>query len=279
MMATRIGLCVNSPQLHPVKRATHPLVCAIETCELSKRFGQLQALAGLNLNIATGTIFGLVGPNGAGKSTAINCMTGLLQPTGGSIRLLGDAFTIDSTDLKRRIGVMPEGLALFDQLYADEFLRFQARMYGIDSQESGYRARELIDKLDLGFSRTRLIEFSTGMRKKVAFAAAIIHRPEILFLDEPFAGMDAGTVSMLKDWLRNFASRGGTVFLTTHILETVESFCTAAAIMKRGRRVWESPSSLPALKEGLVHQGHKFPTLEALYLEATASGKTRFEWR
>jgi ABC-2 type transport system ATP-binding protein len=272
------GSCVNLSHLRSVKIGTHSAVCAIEICGLTKHFGQLRALAGLDLNIATGTIFGLVGPNGAGKSTAINCMTGLWKQTSGSIRLLGEIFTPDSTDLKRRIGVMPEGLALFDQLYAEEFLRFQARIYGVDSERAGSLAHELLDNLDLTSARTRLIEFSTGMRKKVAFAAAIIHRPAILFLDEPFEGMDAGTVSRLKEWLRNFASHGGTVLLTTHVLETIENLCTAAAIIREGRQVWESPSNLPALREGLLHQGRKFPTLEALYLEVTESGKTRFNW-
>lgn len=278
MMPTQSALCVNPRQLRSAKNAMRTAITTIETCELSKKFGQLQALVRFNLNIASGTIFGLVGPNGAGKSTAINCMTGLLQPTSGNIRLLGEIFTSNSIDLKRRIGVMPEGLALFDQLYADEFLRFQAVMYGMDSKESECLARDLLDKLGLMSPRVRLIEFSTGMRKKVAFAAAIIHRPAILFLDEPFENMDAGTVSILKVWLRSFASRGGTVLLTTHVLETVENFCTAAAIMRQGQMVWESPSGLPALREGLLHQGRKFPKLESLYLDVTRSAETLFDW-
>jgi ABC-2 type transport system ATP-binding protein len=277
-MTTLPGLCVNSLRLLQSQKAIHPAVPAIETRKLSKHFGQLQALTDLDLNIAAGTIFGLVGPNGAGKSTAINCMTGILEPTGGSTNLFGETFTADSTDLKKRIGVMPEGLALFDQLFADEFLEFQARMYGIDSAKAKCLAHNLLDKLDLTAARTRLVEFSTGMRKKVAFAAAIIHHPAILFLDEPFEGMDAGTVSMLKDWLRIIIARGGTVLLTTHVLETVENFCTAAAIMQQGRQVWESPPNLGLLKEGLLHEGRKFPSLEALYLEVTGSGETLFEW-
>jgi len=273
------GPGVGSSHFQLAKGMIFPAPNAIEVRDLSKCFGELKALSSLNLNIARGTIFGLVGPNGAGKSTAIHCITGLLEPTSGRISLLGENFTVNSVGLKNRIGVMPECLALFDQLYADEFLEFSGRMYGIDAREAKLRASKLLEKLELSPLRVRLIEFSAGMRKKVAFAAAIIHHPAILFLDEPFECMDTRTVSMLKDWLREFAALGGTIFMTSHALATIESLCTAAAIMNQGHQVWESPTNLPSLQEGLCYLGRRFPTLEALYLEVTGSSNAHFDWR
>lgn len=252
---------------------------AIRLDRLTKRYGNFVAVDGLTLDVPRGRLFGFLGPNGAGKSTTIGCLTGLLDPTAGHVELLGERFTSDSIALKRRIGVMPEGLALFDQLYAHEFLAFTARMYGLDESVVRQRVTELIGVLDLTTaSRKRLADFSTGMRKKVAFAAAIIHRPELLFLDEPFESIDPAGVAMLKDWLRRFVADGRTVFMTTHVLETVERLCDDVAIIKGGQLAWRGELECLANGGALEFDGARFNTLEALFLHLVGERDNHLDW-
>jgi len=246
---------------------------------LTKKYGTLAAVDDLCLEIARGRLVGFLGPNGAGKSTTIGCLSGMIEPTAGLITLFGSRFTSDSFELKRRIGVMPEGLALFDQLTAEEFLTFNARMYGLDRGTARQRVDELIEVLDLSSVFTRpLAEYSSGMRKKVAFAAAIIHGPELLFLDEPFAGIDASSTAMLKGWLRQFVAQGRTVFLTTHVLETVERLCDEVAIIKAGRLAWRGEIRQSDTCEGIRCNGESFDSLESLYLVLIGERATRLEW-
>src|SRR5215813_6703215 len=254
-----------------------PIAISVEN--LTKRYGEALAVDRLSLSVPAGRLFGFLGPNGAGKSTTIGCMTGLIDPTSGVIRLLGERFTSDSIELKRRIGVMPEGLALFDHLYAHEFLAFSARMYQLDEQTVRQRVEELLTVLDLtGNYRKRLTEFSTGMRKKVAFAAAIIHRPEILFLDEPFESIDPSGVAMLKDWLRRFVAGGRTVFMTTHVLETVERLCDDVAIIKSGCVAWRGEIGSLAQGGALECDGRYFKSLESLFLYLAGGRYDMLEW-
>jgi ABC-2 type transport system ATP-binding protein len=193
--------------------------------------------------------------------------------------LMGERFTSDAGALKRRIGVMPEGLALFDHLYAHEFLAFNARMYGLDESTVRARVEELLAVLDLDPARhKRLAEFSTGMRKKVAFAAAIIHRPEILFLDEPFESIDPAGAAMLKDWLRRFVAGGRTVFMTTHVLETVERLCDDVAIIKAGRIAWRGDVGTLANGGAIEYDGQQFTSLEALFLHLVGERYEHLEW-
>ncbi len=253
------------------------MAVAIE--HLTKKYGSFTAVDDLSLNVPAGRLFGFLGPNGAGKSTTIGCLTGLLDPTAGRISLLGGHFTSDAVDLKRRIGVMPEGLALFDQLYAHEFLAFNARMYGLDEAMTRGRVEELLCLLDLAEAlRKPLAEFSAGMRKRVAFAAAVIHSPEILFLDEPFVNLDPATVAMLKQLLRQFVARGGTVFMTSHVLETVERLCDEVAIIKAGRLVWRG--EMKDLAEGRSFQfdGRTFDSLEGLFLHIVGEQTGTLTW-
>ncbi|HYK90734.1 MAG TPA: ABC transporter ATP-binding protein [Acidobacteriota bacterium] len=252
---------------------------AIEIAHLTRKYGTLTAVEGLCLEVPRGRLFGFLGPNGAGKTTTIGCLTGQLDPSGGSICLFGERFTSASMDLKRRIGVMPEGLALFDQLYAHEFLSFIGRMYGLDKVTARRRVGELLDAMDLTSSlNRRLGDYSTGMRRKVAFAAAIIHAPEALFLDEPFAGMDVATVVMLKKWLRQFVARGRTVFLTTHVLETVERLCDDAAIINAGRLVWRGDVSNLSRGHSLQFDNRHFDTLEELFLHIVGQPLDQPDW-
>ena len=258
-------------------RSVHGAAIRIEN--LTKRYGQVVAVDDLSLSVPTGRLFGFLGPNGAGKSTTIGCLTGLIDPTSGAIKLLDEPFTSDAIELKRRIGVMPEGLALFDHLFAHEFLAFNARMYGLDEVTVRQRIEELLTVLDLNHAhRKRLAEYSTGMRKKVAFAAAIIHRPEILFLDEPFESIDPAGVAMLKDWLRRFVAGGRTVFMTTHVLETVERLCDDVAIIKAGHIAWRGELGSLAGGGTLEHEGQQFSTLEALFLHLVGERYEHLEW-
>src|SRR4051812_33634868 len=223
---------------------------AIETFELVRRFGDFTAVDRVNLRVAAGSFFGFLGPNGAGESTTIKMLTGLLAPTEGRVRVLGLDIASRPNEVKRRIGVVPEDLNLFERLTGAEMLSFTGRMYGLGREEIASRSRELLELMELDAEPRRLvIEYSHGMKKKLALACALIHRPEILFLDEPFEGVDAIASRTLKDLLSRLTSRGLTVFLTSHVLEIVERLCTDIAIISEGRLVAEGP--LEELRRGI----------------------------
>ncbi|MBX9660669.1 MAG: ABC transporter ATP-binding protein [Nitrospiraceae bacterium] len=252
---------------------------AIRVSNLVKSYRSTVAVDGLSLAVPAGSIFGFLGPNGAGKSTTIGCITGLLTPESGQIEILGQRLAGDEIDLKRRIGAMPETLGLFEPLYAHEYLAFVARMFGIEEPQARRRAMDLLDALELGDHAKRLSEYSAGMRKRVAFAAAVIHSPDILFLDEPFESIDPAGVALMKSWLRQFAQRGRTVFITSHVLETVERICTDVAIVIRpGKVVWQG--DITALETGgaIRHLGEEFSSLEDLYLHLTGRRQASIEW-
>jgi ABC-2 type transport system ATP-binding protein len=248
---------------------------AIRLTDLSKHYGRVVAVENLSLSVPAGVMFGFLGPNGSGKSTTIGCMTGLLDPTGGQVELLGKRFTADSAAIKRRIGVMPETLGLFEPLYAHEFLAFVARMFGLDEATTRRRVTELLDALELTDTSKTLSEYSTGMRKRVAFAAAVIHTPDILFLDEPFESIDPAGVALMKQWLRRFTEQGRTVFITSHVLETVERVCSEVAIVTRpGKLVWQGDiTSFP-----IRHDGLEFAALEPLFLHLTGERSAELKW-
>jgi len=253
---------------------------AIEISELRKAYGTVVAVENLTLNVPSGSLFGFLGPNGSGKSTTVGCLTGLLDPTSGEVRVLGEDFRSDSVALKRRIGVLPETLGLFDALYAHEFLAFQGRMYGLDEPTVRRRVTELLEAMDLsGEGKKPLAEFSAGMRKRVAFAAAVIHTPDILFLDEPFESIDPAGVAMMKQWLRRFVDAGKTIFLTSHVLETVERLCERVAIIKSpGQLVWKGDITPLAAEQPIVYDGEHFRTLEELYLHVAGEKYVALDW-
>ena len=224
---------------------------AIVIRDLTRRFGTFIAVDNISLNVAAGQFFGFLGPNGAGKSTTIKMLTGLLAPTSGHIELLGLDFASHPLELKRQIGVVPEGLALFGRLTASEYLRFVGRMYGLDRETTNRRTEELLDFMNLASEPKKLVtDFSHGMQKKLALAAAVIHGPRILFLDEPFEGVDAIAAGMLKTMLQGMIQRGATIFLTTHVLEIVERLCSHVAIIHQGRLV--ANGSIQALRAGVA---------------------------
>ncbi len=223
---------------------------AVLTENLTRRFGELIAVDGLHLRVDAGQFFGFLGPNGAGKSTTIRMLTGLLAPTAGRIQLLGLDIEKDAVEAKRQIGVVPEGLALFDRLTGSEYLTFVGRMYGLDRATAAQRTAELLDFMDLADrNKTLITDYSHGMKKKLALAAAVIHGPKILFLDEPFEGVDAIAAGALKAMLQHMIDRGVTIFLTSHVLEIVERLCTHIAIINKGHIVVQG--SLEELRAGV----------------------------
>jgi ABC-2 type transport system ATP-binding protein len=245
---------------------------AVETRSLIRRFGNFTAVDGIDLRVERGRFFGFLGPNGAGKSTTIKMLTGLLAPTSGSIRVLGFDVAEQALEVKRRIGVVPEDLNLFDRLTGAEMLTFTARMYGLSRTEIAERARELLELMDLDNEPRKLIvEYSHGMRKKLSLACALIHRPEVLFLDEPFEGVDALASRTLKDLLLRLTSRGITVFLTSHVLEIVERLCTDIAIISGGRLVASGP--LDELRKGIsLDTASETLSLEEYFIRVVGGG-------
>ncbi len=208
---------------------------ALALAAVTKRFGDKVAVSDLSLTVEAGAFVGLLGRNGAGKSTTLKMLTGLLEPTSGSIRLLDMDFATDALAIKRRIGVMPEDMALLEMLTGPQYLRFVGRMYGLEDDVIDARRTELFDKLDLTPGpRTVIADYSFGMKKKVALCAAILHAPEVLFLDEPFEGIDPVTSRTIKDILGALRKRGTTILLTSHILEIVERLCEEIAILEKG---------------------------------------------
>ena len=220
--------------------ATRAMNIAIETTDLTRDFGEFRAVNQLNLRVEAGRFYGFLGPNGAGKSTTIKMLTGLLAPSGGAMRILGEDVGEPQRALavKRRIGVVPENLALFDNLTAREYLTFIGRMYLLPRETVRTRAEELLVMMDLAHEEKKLtLEFSHGMKKKLSLAAALIPNPDLLFLDEPFEGVDAVASRVLRDTLKQCVGRGATVFLTSHVLEIVEKLCTDVGIIAQGKLV------------------------------------------
>jgi ABC-2 type transport system ATP-binding protein len=239
---------------------------AIETSSLTRDFGKFRAVDELNLRVASGRFYGFLGPNGAGKSTTIKMLTGLLAPSSGAIHILGE----DTGDpkralaVKRRIGVVPENLALFDNLTAREYLTFIGRMYLLPRDTVRVRAEELLAMMDLANEEKKLtVEFSHGMKKKLALAAALIPNPDLLFLDEPFEGVDAVASRVLRDTLKQCVGRGATVFLTSHILEIVEKLCTDVGIIAQGKLV----------HQGTMEELHRDGSLEDKFLAVVGNGE------
>jgi ABC-2 type transport system ATP-binding protein len=252
---------------------------AIRISSLVKKYGPVVAVENLSLEVPKGSMFGFLGPNGSGKSTTIGCLTGLLDPTAGSIEILGQSFDANNAALKRRMGVMPETLGLFEPLYAHEFLAFIGRMFGLDEATTRKRVTELLAALELTDSGKTLSEYSTGMRKRVAFAAAVIHSPEVLFLDEPFESIDPAGVALMKQWLRRLTEQGRTVFITSHVLETVERLCDRVAIVTRpGKLVWQGDITALANDGTLECDGKQFRALEPLFLHLTGERYADLNW-
>jgi ABC-2 type transport system ATP-binding protein len=238
---------------------------AVQTQKLTRKFGNLTAVDGVDLQVTAGQFFGFLGPNGAGKSTTIKMLTGLLAPTSGSMQLLGLDFASNSVQVKRQIGVVPEGMGLFERLTGSEYLNFVGRMYGLDRPTTRRRSEELLEFMQLADRPSTMIaDYSHGMQKKLALAAAVIHGPRILFLDEPFEGVDALAAGALKTLLARMTERGVTIFLTSHVLEIVERLCSHVGIIAHGRLV--AQGSLEELRAGISGEAGSKTTLEQIFL-------------
>ncbi len=240
---------------------------ALETRGLRRTFGDLVAVDAIDLVVPRGSFYGFLGPNGAGKSTTIKCLTGLLRPTAGAMTILGVDPLADPVAVKRQVGVLPEDLALFDRLTGPETLAFVGQVHGLDRGTLESRAGELLALMDLAGAGDSLVaDYSHGMRKKLSLATALLPAPKLLFLDEPFEGIDAVASRQIRNLLASFVRGGGTIFLTSHILEIVERLCDHIGVIHKGRMVAQGP--VGELRNGTGGES----TLEELFLGLVGAG-------
>lgn len=203
---------------------------------VTKRYGDFTALDRIDLEVPRGRLFGLLGPNGAGKTTALRIITGIIQPTEGQVLLGGHNVQEEPERAKARLGYIPDRPFIYEKLTGGEFLRFVAGLYGQDGREIEGRIQELLDVWGLSLWRDELIEtYSHGMRQKLIISSALIHRPEVIIVDEPMVGLDPKAARLLKDLFRGFVGRGGTILMSTHTLEVAETLCDEIAIIQNGR--------------------------------------------
>lgn len=245
---------------------------AIAVRGLRKLYGDKPAVDGLDLTVPRGCFFGFLGPNGAGKTTTIRMLVGLTAPTSGTIELLGMPMPERALEIKRRIGLVPDESLLFDRLTGREFLEFVGRMYGLPRALAAERGGELLDFFELNSSPRKLIaEYSKGMRKRLTMAAALIHRPELFLMDEPFEGVDAVGARIMKDLLIDQVRHGATIFLTSHVLEVVERLCDRVAILDEGRLAMEA--AMTDLRNGSE-------TLEDAFVRLVGAGRgvEKLDW-
>ena len=259
--ASRISSQTMQQQANPPSGTTP---AAIVTRDLVRLFGQKAAVNHLNLTVSRGEFFGFLGPNGAGKSTTIKMMVGLLRPTSGSVWVGGVDVWKDPVQARALMGVLPEYLNIYERLSGREFLVFAGHMYSVPGADIPRRAEELLQVLTLADDADKLIvDYSVGMRKKIALAAALIHRPEVLFLDEPFEGIDPVSSRVIRDILHELTQHGTTIFFSSHIMEVVERLCTRVGIINQGTLVAEG--TLQELRERASGED-KDATLEDIFL-------------
>ena len=239
---------------------------AIEAKNLFKRYRGLTAVDGVNLRVNTGEFIGFLGPNGAGKSTVIKMLCGLLKPTSGHMLVAGYDVRSQPVEVKRSIGVLQEEPALYDRLTAEEYLQFAGVMHGLSEIEASHRTTDLLAFLDLEHAKNKyIVDYSTGMKKKTALAAALIHAPSVLFLDEPFSGIDPASVRSIRKVLLHLQQKGSTIFFASHALMVVERLCTRFVIIDHGRVVGEG--SLDELR-ARADSGHD-ASLEEVFMTLT----------
>jgi len=221
---------------------------SVSVINLRKQYGELTALNGVTFNVPRGSIFGLLGPNGAGKTTTIKILTGLTKPTTGSAVILGYDIVKDTIQAKKGIGVVPESSNIYEEMTAEQNLIFAAELYGVPRTERKSRTRELLETFGLAErGRDMVAGFSRGMKRRLTIACGIIHRPEMLFLDEPTTGLDVQSALVLRDQVRKLNREGTTVLLTTHYLEEADQLCDTVAMINKGKIVaLDSPENLKA---------------------------------
>lgn len=243
----------------------------IETINLTKKYGEFVAVNHLNLHVKTGGIYGFLGPNGAGKTTTIRMLTGLLRPTSGKVLIDGIDMAENPIKAKARIGLIPDTPSVYPKLTGNEFLDFVAAIYEIPSRESRRKIKEILGMLDLLHKANELIEtYSHGMKQKIVIAAALLHDPSVLILDEPTVGLDPKSAKLIKDLLKAFAYKGKTVFMSTHILEIAERMCDRVGIIDYGELIAEG-----TIEELRKKVGEGEGSLEDLFLKLTGGEDTK----
>jgi ABC-2 type transport system ATP-binding protein len=239
---------------------------------LTKRFGDKVAVAGLDLDVPHGCFYGLVGPNGAGKTTSIRMMTALLRPDGGGVWIEGRDVWADPVAVKATIGVLPDEFRLFDRLTGAELLDYCGLLRGMPPPTVADRANELLDVLDLrSAADTLVVDYSTGMRKKVALAAALLHGPSVLFLDEPFEAIDPVSTRIIRSVLERFTANGNTVVFSSHVMEVVERLCDRVAVVHQGRLVAEGATDD-------LRQGRRLEDVFVELVGATDADVSQLDW-
>lgn len=237
---------------------------AFELENVTKVYGERRAVDGLTMRVAPGSFLGLLGRNGAGKSTTLRLLTGLTRPTGGVVRVFGREVVGDAIEVKRQLGVMPEDMALLDLLTGPEYLQFVGRMHGLDGALVQQRQQEMFATLDLTpGARTIIADYSFGMKKKLSLCAALLHGPRLLFLDEPFEGIDPVAARTIKELLGGLSRRGVTLVLTSHVLEIIERLCPLIAVLDRGKLVQMGPRE--------EFRGPQGESLEAVFVALVAA--------
>jgi ABC-2 type transport system ATP-binding protein len=249
---------------------------AIEIRDVHKIYSGFHAVDGLSVTVPQGCFFGFLGPNGAGKTTTIRMLMGLAQPNSGSLRVLGKPLPQESLAIRKEMGVVPDDSLLFDYLTGGEYLEFAARLYGLPRPLARERATELLDLFQLAEDNRKLIGgYSKGMRKRVAMGAALIHRPRLFLMDEPFEGVDAVGARLMKDILQEQVRHGATVFLTSHVLEVVERLCDRVAIINRGKVLVEG--TMPELRR---QASEGASTLEDIFVDLVGAERysEKLDW-
>ncbi len=237
----------------------------IRLIELTKRYGQFTAVDGISLDIPAGQLFGFLGPNGAGKTSTLRMIAGILRPTSGTVTIGGDDIQRQPMAAKARLGFIPDRPYVYEKLTGLEFLRFVAALFGQEGPTVERRAVELLGLFELDRWKDELIEsYSHGMRQKVIIASALVHRPEVIVVDEPMVGLDPKSARLLKDLFRGFVDRGGTVLMSTHTLEVAESVCDRIAIIQGGQIVGAG-----TLADLQAQTGSAGMSLEGIFLKVT----------
>jgi len=250
--------------LVPIEPSPDGRVWAVETVALTKSYGEVVAVDALDLGVRRGEIFGFLGPNGAGKTTTIRMLVGLLRPTSGVVRVAGLDLEAEPLAARARIAYMPDTPYLYEKLTGREFIHFVAGLYDVPPERAARRADELLALFDLADRADDLIDgYSHGMRQKTVMIAALVHDPEVLFLDEPTVGLDPRSARLMRDVFRQLSERGTTVFLSTHILEIAERMCDRVGIIDRGRLI--ALGTVPELRR----QADRSDTLEDIFLALT----------
>jgi ABC-2 type transport system ATP-binding protein len=238
---------------------------AIVCRQLTKSYGAFPVLKGIDLEVERGEMFGFLGPNGAGKTTTIKILTGLLLPSGGQVEVAGWDVVEDPFEVKRRVGYVPDRAYLYDKLTGGEFLEFVGHLYGLPPGMASREAGPYLEMFDLSGWADELIEaYSHGMRQKLAVTAALLHRPEVLVIDEPMVGLDPRSARRVKTLLKRLVDNGTTVFLSTHTLEVAEALCTRVAILQQGRIL-----ALGTIDELRRQAMHDDGSLESIFLRLT----------